>query len=308
MYSTLRYPLQTHAYTRGAGATGLITRIKSWRQSMPDQSTATGPVFLSYASQDEEAAARICKTLRASGIEVWFDESELRGGDAWDSKIKKQIHHLRTFVPVISAHTNARAEGYFRGEWNLATRRLLNMAHDAPFLVPVVIDGTREVDARVPEEFLRTQWTRLPEGETPRVFADRVRQLLGGDGAAHSPSNSMVTEEIDSSAQGVVSVRPGGVSRSWRGGLALIASLLVSSGGILWYYQGESDSPSAKPMPVAASSVTIAAPTEKSIAVLHSKISAPTRTTLSLRPVFRMKSSPVSPRSAASRSYQERAR
>ena len=35
--------------------------------------------LLSYASQDAEAAKRICDTLRAAGIEVWFDQSELRG-------------------------------------------------------------------------------------------------------------------------------------------------------------------------------------------------------------------------------------
>src|SRR6185436_9634717 len=84
--------------------------------------------------------------------------------------------------PVISAQTNARIEGYFRREWNLATRRLLDMAHDAAFLVPVVIDDTRESQARVPEEFLRAQWTKLPAGETPAAFAHRVRQLLGGEG------------------------------------------------------------------------------------------------------------------------------
>jgi len=48
--------------------------------------TAAGPVFLSYASQDTDAACRICDALRAAGIEVWFDQSELRGGDAWDRR------------------------------------------------------------------------------------------------------------------------------------------------------------------------------------------------------------------------------
>ena len=32
-------------------------------------------VFLSHASQDAEAAARICAALRMVGIEVWFDQS-----------------------------------------------------------------------------------------------------------------------------------------------------------------------------------------------------------------------------------------
>ena len=39
-------------------------------------SDATKAVFLSYASQDAEAAQRICEALRAAGVEVWFDQSE----------------------------------------------------------------------------------------------------------------------------------------------------------------------------------------------------------------------------------------
>jgi hypothetical protein len=30
-------------------------------------------VFLSYASQDSEAAKRIADALRTTGVEVWFD-------------------------------------------------------------------------------------------------------------------------------------------------------------------------------------------------------------------------------------------
>jgi hypothetical protein len=65
----------------------------------------TKAVFLSYASQDAEAAKRICEALRAGGIEVWFDQSELRGGDAWDHKIRKQIRDCALFIPIISATT-----------------------------------------------------------------------------------------------------------------------------------------------------------------------------------------------------------
>ena len=49
-------------------------------------------VFLSYASQDAEAARRICEALRAAGIEVWFEHSELRHGDLWDGRIRQQVH------------------------------------------------------------------------------------------------------------------------------------------------------------------------------------------------------------------------
>jgi hypothetical protein len=54
--------------------------------------------------------------LRAAGIEVWFDQSELRGGDAWDQSIRKQIKTCALFLPIISRNTHDRDEGYFRLE------------------------------------------------------------------------------------------------------------------------------------------------------------------------------------------------
>src|ERR1700682_2489797 len=108
---------------------------------------STQAVFLSYASEDADAALRICDALRAAGIEVWLDRSELRGGDAWDATIRRQIRTCSLFIPLISASSRARAEGYFRLEWKLAVDRSHLMAGDKAFLVPVVIDGTRDGDA-----------------------------------------------------------------------------------------------------------------------------------------------------------------
>jgi TolB-like protein/Flp pilus assembly protein TadD len=144
-------------------------------------STPTGAVFLSYASQDAEAAQKVCNALRAAGVEVWFDQSELRGGDAWDRQIRQQIHNCRLFIAVISAHTEARDEGYFRREWRLAVERAGDMAEDKAFVVPLAIDGTSERSARVPDPFKHVQWTRLPGGETTSAFVERVRRLLSPD-------------------------------------------------------------------------------------------------------------------------------
>src|SRR6516225_252780 len=131
-------------------------------------------VFLSYASQDAEAAQRICEALRASGIEVWFDQSELRGGDAWDRQIRKQIHDCTLFIPIISAHSDARREGYFGREWKLAVDRTADMAEDVAFLLPVVIDTTPDGTARVPDRFRDVQWSRLTDGQPSPAFIERV--------------------------------------------------------------------------------------------------------------------------------------
>ena len=135
-------------------------------------------VFLSYASQDADAAQRICEALRAGGIDVWFDQSELRGGDAWDQSIRRQIKTCTLFLPVISHTTHDRREGYFRFEWKLAIDRCYLMDANLAFLLPVVIDDTRDDDERVPERFREVQWTRLLGGETPPAFVERVSRLL----------------------------------------------------------------------------------------------------------------------------------
>ena len=147
-----------------------------------ERSGAAGrAVFLSYASQDAEAAKRIAEALRAAGVEVWFDQSELRGGDAWDAMIRKRIKECALFVPVITPNTNARAEGYFRLEWKLAVDRSHLMADDAPFLFPVVLGDVTDASARVPDKFREVQWTRLRLDETPGELAARVARLLSGN-------------------------------------------------------------------------------------------------------------------------------
>jgi len=145
-----------------------------------ESSTPAGAVFLSYASEDAEAAQRICEALRSASVEVWFDRNELRGGDAWDQSIRKQIKTCALFVPVISHHTHDRKEGYFRLEWNLALDRSRLISTTQAFFVPVVIDDTREDDEEVPERIRDIHWTRLPGGVTPSVFVERVQRLLSG--------------------------------------------------------------------------------------------------------------------------------
>jgi TolB-like protein/lipoprotein NlpI len=149
---------------------------------VPPVTEASHAVFLSYASQDAQAAQRICEALRAAGIEVWLDQSELRGGDAWDTKIREQISECALFLAVISANAHVRTEGYFRFEWKLAVDRSYRIAPDQAFLLPVVIDDTPQVDKRIPERFRDLQWTQLPDGQTSPAFVEWVQLLLSRAG------------------------------------------------------------------------------------------------------------------------------
>ena len=163
-------------------------------------SESTKAVFLSYAREDTAAAQRIGEALRSQGIEVWFDQSELRGGDAWDGKIKKQIRDCLLFLPFVSQQTQARAEGYFRREWKLAVERTHDMAAGVAFILPIVIDETREADAAVPEEFMRYQWSHLPGALPTPQFVEQIKRLLS---APRKPIGTGATRPMPSvAAQG----------------------------------------------------------------------------------------------------------
>ena len=140
-------------------------------------------IFLSYASQDADAARRICEALRAAGLEVWFDQSELRGGDAWDASIRKQIKDCALFIPVITPNTQAREEGYFRLEWKLAVDRSHLMADTKAFFVPVILGDVSEPAALVPDKFRERQWSRLNDAAAIADFATRVAKLISGSGS-----------------------------------------------------------------------------------------------------------------------------
>jgi TolB-like protein len=163
-------------------------------------SDATKAVFLSYARDDAAAARRIAEALRASGVEVWFDENELRGGDSWDAKIRKQINDCTLFLPIVSRHTQERGKGYFRLEWKLAVEQTHLMAEGMAFLAPVVIDDTPESGALVPPEFLKVQWTRLPGALPTPQFVGQVQRLLSAPTASAQKTEGRTAPAVASAA------------------------------------------------------------------------------------------------------------
>jgi len=223
-------------------------------------------VFLSHASQDAEAAARICSALRSAGIEVWFDRSDLRGGDAWDRQIRERIHDCRLFIAVISANTEARSEGYFRREWKFAVDRTHDMSERVAFIVPVVIDGTADARADVPEAFRSVQWTQLPGGETPPDFVARIKGLTTRESASKAVQESVGLTAA--AAPPLPVVKPQQMKGAWPVIVAVLlaAALAYIITDKLWISRHAPTSQSG--MSPAAVTATTAGVAEKSIAVL----------------------------------------
>jgi len=183
----------------------------------------TQAIFLSYASQDADAARRICEAPRDAGLEVWFDQSELRGGDAWDASIRQQIKECALFVPIISANTDARPEGYFRLEWKLAVDRSYLMADNKAFLFPVILGDVAEATALVPDKFRERQWTRITDATPLAAFVERASQLISpaAPSARAAPSATPV-------AAATAAVAPDTAQPARRRGFILGAVALVT--------------------------------------------------------------------------------
>lgn len=167
---------------------------------MPDLDAADSrpprpTVFISYASADREAARILRDALPAFGLEVWHDESELGGGEAWDQKIRRQIRECDYFMPLVSAQTEARHEGYFRREWRLAVERTLDMADDHLFLLPIVIDDTDQAVARVPEKFLAVQWLRVPGGRPTPALESLCRRVASPGLKESQPARASLSRQ-----------------------------------------------------------------------------------------------------------------
>jgi len=130
----------------------LAKRWQTWRLANPragDQRAALKPapategpmIFISYASQNADAARSIADQLLALGAgDVWLDKKKLRGGDDWSNKLDEAIGSCDYFLPLLSSEADERREGVFWKEWGTALERAREVADT--FILPTLIDPT----------------------------------------------------------------------------------------------------------------------------------------------------------------------
>ena len=156
-----------------AAASAAPARFLPPAREMPDNA-----VFISYAREDLAAVQQIKAGLEAAGITTWFDIDRLEVGDDYDRKIQRNVARCSYFIPVVSATTQRRLEGYFRREWSYAMDRARNMADGALYILPVSIDDTTVAEALVPDKFKALHFTQLPGGQVSPEFAQRLGDFM----------------------------------------------------------------------------------------------------------------------------------
>lgn len=102
-------------------------------------------VFLCHASEDKEDVARpLAESLKALGLEVWYDEYELQIGDSLREKIDAGLHSCAYGVVILS-------HSFFRKRWPQNELNALisrEVSAKRKILLPVWHDVSQEDVAR----------------------------------------------------------------------------------------------------------------------------------------------------------------
>jgi hypothetical protein len=101
-------------------------------------------VFLSYASEDVQAAQKIAAALQAAGHSVFFDKNALRSGREYDTSIRDEINRADAYVFLVSGSSIAPGR-YTLTELAFAEKRFPN---PSGHVLPVVLESV--------------EWARIP--------------------------------------------------------------------------------------------------------------------------------------------------
>lgn len=184
------YPIDARAFVAELYRRWSVRNRAAASRSLPADGDAapsadlsvSGTIFISYSSDDIGAARRVFSDLQELGGDVaWFDKSALKPGDNWDQQLRCAVQRCGLFLPLLSASTEQRTEGYFRLEWSEAaerSRRILGKK----FIFPIIVDsdyaGGMGRYALVPEAFKAFQYCHAPGGRISDELRAELREQL----------------------------------------------------------------------------------------------------------------------------------
>lgn len=164
-------------------------------------------VFISYASEDRERAAKLASALGERGWSVWWDR-KIVAGQAFDHAIERELETAKSVIVLWSIHSVA-------SEW---VKNEASVASERGVLVPALIDSVK-----LPLEFRRKQ----------------TADLIGWDGDLSHSGFQSLCEGISVSMGGVAPQPPippnaptSNGKRSWL--LAAIIGAAIAIGFVIY--------------------------------------------------------------------------
>ena len=97
-------------------------------------------VFVSYMREDAPTVDRIVARLRAAGVDVWLDRSDIRPATDWRREIHRAIRDGAYFVACFSPRYSQKDRSYMNEELRQAVEEMRLMPFDRRWFVPLVLE------------------------------------------------------------------------------------------------------------------------------------------------------------------------
>lgn len=121
-------------------------------------------VLLSQSSKDEAGVRPLAERLRADGLNIWFDEWEVKPGDSIPAKIEEGLEHSRVLLFCMSAQA-------FGSDWaqlESGTFRFRDPLNKERRFIPLRLDNAQIRGSLA--QFLYVDWRERAERDYVKLF------------------------------------------------------------------------------------------------------------------------------------------
>ncbi|HSE18758.1 MAG TPA: toll/interleukin-1 receptor domain-containing protein [Pyrinomonadaceae bacterium] len=108
---------------------------------------SAGSDSTSYVRENSDAVGRLTQALRAHGIEVWLDKTQIKPGSRWADAIREGISQGDFYIACFSVEYLRRSRTYMNEELTLAIEELRQRPTDRAWFIPVLLSNV-EIPAR----------------------------------------------------------------------------------------------------------------------------------------------------------------
>ncbi|MEM7311436.1 MAG: TIR domain-containing protein [Planctomycetota bacterium] len=114
-------------------------------------------VFISYAKENKEAAARLRDDLDRAGAAPWIDTEDMRAGEQWEPEIQRVIREWCDFFVALISSDSVNKTGYVQREIKTALGQLNERPPGQVFVIPVKLDECEPKD----QELSEIHWIKM---------------------------------------------------------------------------------------------------------------------------------------------------
>lgn len=122
-------------------------------------------VFISYSLDNSDYARELAEILQHAGIDVWFDRTELKPGDAILDELQNALESASAIIVLLS-------KNYVTSNWAAFERGAAHALNKE--ILPIIIDDS----INIPSDIIRPSVLDAKSMDTNKIV-EKIQAVLG---------------------------------------------------------------------------------------------------------------------------------